>query len=540
MLAEASPTQSVVLVLTLALAGFVMFYRLGTATWLGDELTYRKAGLQYVHGNLAANWEHPFLAKYLFGFAQLLLGATRVGAVRLPSAAAGLATGAVLFVFARRVAGFWVSLLAFMMWVLLPHGIVDGLGVHAVKIERLALLEPVMGLFMILAVYLGWRWAETGDWRWVLLAGAATGLAAGSKATGVLVLPGVVVGAIWIRRLSLRSVAQGTSCVVVCVLAALATYLPLAGKARDVIPYMFAFQAWYGQAGHVVFVAGHLYGHPPWWSHLWWQWLNYGTPATVSLAAALGASLLLRPRAFFLYVLAAALGPFLYLSFFSGFKLAHYNYAWQPPLTLLVAVAIGRLVGMSGWRRLAAVAMLAPLVWLAGTTVARVATLRPQDYPAAAEFLRAHHATEGRVVVFGSVDVACAYLPGTLVTSSPAAGRGPVTAMIDDPALTRRFIGRSAQAHRDYLDSIRPDATRHQVDRLDVYLLVEWPVGPTPPAGGAARSLPGSSTGAQRSAMAHIDRAVAHLATRGSPPGRHLPLAMTSPPHPTPMCETPG
>lgn len=389
----------------------------------------------------------------------------------LPSALAGLGTGVVLLLFARRVAGFWVGLLAFLAWTLLPHGFPVGPASDVVKVERLALLDPIAGLFMILASYFGWRWAETGMSRWALLAGVAVGLATGSKATGVLILPVVVVGAILIRRVSRRSIAQGATVVAVCATAALATYLPLGRQAPEAIKYMFAFQARHASGGHPMIVAGDLYLQPPWWSHLWWQWLNYGTITMIALAVGLSVSLLLRPRPFFLYIWVAVLVPFVYLSFFTGFKLAHYYYLWQPPLTLLVAVAVGRLIGMADWRRVAGIGILAPLACAGGVTVGEIATLQPRDYHAAAKLLRAHHATDGTVVVYGYRPVARTYLPGTHVVGSPRARQGPVEAVIDDPAYHRWLTGRPGREHRAYLERIRPNATRYRVDRLDVYLL---------------------------------------------------------------------
>jgi 4-amino-4-deoxy-L-arabinose transferase-like glycosyltransferase len=186
-----------------------MFYRQSTATLTTDEQVNSAYGLEYVHGNLTGNQQHPFLAKYFIGVAQLLLGTERLWVVRLPSALAGLGTGVLLLLFARRVAGFWVGLLAFLLWTVLPHRADVVYGSNLIKIERLAILEPLMVFFMVLALYVGWRWSETGTWKWPLLAGVALGLAVASKATGVLIIPVVVIGAILIRGVSWRSVGQG-------------------------------------------------------------------------------------------------------------------------------------------------------------------------------------------------------------------------------------------------------------------------------------------------------------------------------------------
>jgi hypothetical protein len=87
-----------------------MFHRLGIATWHTEEVAYRSAGRAYMRGIFSEKWEHPFQAKYFIGLAQILPGVDPSWAPRLPSALAGLGTGIVLLMFARRIAGFWVGL----------------------------------------------------------------------------------------------------------------------------------------------------------------------------------------------------------------------------------------------------------------------------------------------------------------------------------------------------------------------------------------------------------------------------------------------
>ena len=69
-----------------AWALFQNFFKIGTAPILGDEPAYTAAGWLYLHGHVSspapyrsqaatpANFEHPPLAKYLFGLAQTVSG----------------------------------------------------------------------------------------------------------------------------------------------------------------------------------------------------------------------------------------------------------------------------------------------------------------------------------------------------------------------------------------------------------------------------------------------------------------------------------
>src|SRR3712207_9594690 len=84
------------------------------------------------------------------------------------AATATLLTGLVLFAFARRVAGYWVGVLALALWTISPLTLDFG---------RDATLEVFLIFFSTLALYLGWRWAESGSWWFAGFAGVALGLA---------------------------------------------------------------------------------------------------------------------------------------------------------------------------------------------------------------------------------------------------------------------------------------------------------------------------------------------------------------------------
>jgi 4-amino-4-deoxy-L-arabinose transferase-like glycosyltransferase len=378
--------RAAVLVAVLLLAAYTAFFRLGLEDWRTDEPYYRDAGLQYVqNGNFSENQEHPFLAKYVLGVTQVVSGSSEAGVVRIPAATATLLTGLVLFAFARRVAGYWVGVLALALWTISPLTL--GFG-------RVAALEVFLIFFSALALYLGWRWAEGGSWWFAGFCGVAVGLATASKLTGVLFLPAILLVGLLKLGLSRRLIFQGVLVGLAAVATVLASYAPAWGEAPSAIQYMFEKQSRHNARGHWVEINGEVYDFAPWWAHLWWQWELYGTLATLSLGVAVVVSLL-RRRAVELYLLTAALIPFLVLSLYVQVRLSHYFGAWQPPLILLLALVSGKLAqqGVARGRRgvargIFAVLLLAPFVYLGAEAVQTVSQTQAGPNAAAAEYLK--------------------------------------------------------------------------------------------------------------------------------------------------------
>ena len=111
-----------VLLLAIFLVGaYIAFFRLGAEGWKDDEPINRQAGLEYVRDyDFHTNLEHPFLVKYILGITQVVSGSSEAGVVRIPAATAALVTGIFLFAFAKRVAGYWVGVLALALWTISP------------------------------------------------------------------------------------------------------------------------------------------------------------------------------------------------------------------------------------------------------------------------------------------------------------------------------------------------------------------------------------------------------------------------------------
>src|SRR5829696_7963994 len=252
--------RAFVLIAVLLFAAYTAFFKLGIEDWRVDEPTYREAGLAYVQDyDFSSNREHPFLAKYILGVTQIMFGSSDAEVVRIPAAVACLLTGLVLFAFARRVAGYWVGVLALALWTISSLTLTFG---------RDATLEIFLIFFSTLALYLGWRWAESGSWWFAGFAGVALGLATASKLTGMLFLPAILLVGLLKIGLSRRLVFQGMLISVAAVATVLATYAPLGSEVPSAIRYMFEFQSQHNAEGHPVWIGDEIYRFPPWWTLL--------------------------------------------------------------------------------------------------------------------------------------------------------------------------------------------------------------------------------------------------------------------------------
>jgi hypothetical protein len=100
-------------------------WRFGFPAVASDEPTYSVAAWRYIHGDHALppsggatnahNFEHPPLAKLLFGLAQLPAGHPSIPADRLVAATCTLATALIIGVWIGHAAGRWTGLLAAML-----------------------------------------------------------------------------------------------------------------------------------------------------------------------------------------------------------------------------------------------------------------------------------------------------------------------------------------------------------------------------------------------------------------------------------------
>lgn len=454
------------LLFVLALGFYTAFFRLGAGGWHPDEPIYRDAGLEYIQDNdFRSNLEHPFLAKYILGVTQVVLGSSEREAVRIPAAGAFLLTGLTLFLFGQRVAGFWVGILALALWTISPL---------ALRFGRIATLEVFVGFFSTLALYLGWRWAESRRWTYAGWTGAAVGLAVTSKPVGILIAPAILLAGLLKMRISWRLVTQGLMFLLVTVATALATYIPLGSQTPAAIRYMFEFQSAHSALGHPIYLGETIYRFPPWWAHLWWQWEFYGTLATLSLGAAI-IIVLLRRHQLGLYLLTAVLVPFLFLSFYVDFKLSSYFYAWQPPLILLLALAAGELPRWRTpwWRATTGVALaallLVPFAYLGTQAVMAPSKIQPDKRSRVAEHLERTNHDRGPILVWGPRGPFIAELPKARILTAPR--QKPRGGKIETILVEKSYaIRHDRPGIKRYLDkhSDKFNVT-HTVEDIDIY-----------------------------------------------------------------------
>ena len=467
--------RSIVLAVLLAAGVFTSLWRLEAASWNFDELAYRKAGLQYAHGDYKYNLEHPFLGKQLIGISMALLGDTRLGA-RLPAALLTLGTGLILLSLGTWLDGFGTGLTTAATWWLLPRAP----GVLEANIGRYALLEPVTLFFEAAALALAWSWVRTGR-AWVAAAaGAAVGLAASSKLTGLLVLPAVLLAVGSTPRSWRVRLAQASVLALAMAVGFLGPYLAAGPAGLSAIGHAFKYQAIHATRGHLQFIAGHASLRPPWWSGFWWQTQYLGVAGTVALWAASLTGLMstwrTRPRvavfvtaSFAVPVAAVCMAPL---------QLPHYHLAFSVGQALAAGLGLAAAWRQitrrpSSWRSGAALAVIVTLALVALGSMRAIATLRPGDYRAAAQFLRVHGLDRSAVLVLGYPEVMSAELPGAPIVNAPRSMRAfdrswrQYDVLVIDSFIAKRYTRSAADGDVHRLASTYEE---YRFDRLTVYV----------------------------------------------------------------------
>jgi 4-amino-4-deoxy-L-arabinose transferase-like glycosyltransferase len=449
-------------VVVAAVMVFTSLWRLTVASWHVDEILFAISGRSMLGGDFSRLWQHPPLGMFLYGAGQELPGSALLG-VRLVAAAFGLATGALIYVFGRRIAGHRAALIAAALWAVLPH-VTHPLGADVLvpRLDRYGLLEVVAGAFMVAALITGWRWvteATPGSRR---ATGLLVGLATAAKLTGVLVLPGIAAFVLWSRgRRGLAEVARTT------LLAGAAfslCYVPFGTTALAALRQMVAFQSEHLARGHSTIVNSTVRQHAPWWTQLDYMWTGDGPFVVVPLVLAGVAAVVLIRRPVVLYVTAAVVVPFAVLAT-SSVSLPHYRYIWLAPFFLLAALGFDRALSLGGSLRIAAVALAVPLALAGLSTTWRIATLQRSDYAEAAAMVRDAGLEDGRLLVHGHTPVFRGELPHTeRVRIDDVAARSPDVVIVD-----RLFERRHPKPEvRELVQDL--GLVRIPVDRLDVFV----------------------------------------------------------------------
>ncbi len=387
-------------------------WRIGTTTILFDEPIYASLGRDYLAGDLSDTAGHPPVVPYLFGSAQVLLG-DGVTAARVVSALASVVIALTLWRLGTAMLGPVTGVVAAALWVALPRSIGSiEARTPGDRLERFAYLEPVTAMFMLLALWFGWRLSRRAGWLDAVGLGVAIGLATGSKLSGVFVAVPIAVFLLAVHRL--RVVARLVVAGVVSVVTFGVTYAPFGRDANDAVSSMIEFQRDHADTGHLVYVRGESTLHPPWYTELWYHFDAEGPWLT---AAAIGLVCLafvdprrLRPV---VYCLSAVAGIYLCLSLLPV-EIRHYRFVVWPPLVLLLAAGATSVFGaVPKFWRVVGVASLALLVVAGTLSLVRLATLQPQDYAALeSELSERGFDSDSRIELFGPLHIASHHLPG--------------------------------------------------------------------------------------------------------------------------------
>ncbi|MGI5171177.1 phospholipid carrier-dependent glycosyltransferase [Spirillospora sp. CA-253888] len=450
---------------------------------LVDELVYVTAGWRYLHGQqlptspiikfTADNFEHPPLAKYLFGVAQVIAGHPSLTAARLVAVLCTLATGVVLGCWIGRAAGRWPGLLAGALITLVPAHIP---GVEY-RFGRYAMLDPVAELFAIGAVAAGWFWFQhrgRSGWYWATAAGVLAGLAAGTKANGFLGLVGpVLLGLVLVlreRREPITRLAQTAAAGALSALTFVALYLPL-GEPLSRIWFLVAYQLKHAEDGHLIGFAGRVTAHPPWWTNLWFAGQGLGSVVAGVLVIGWVGALVLRRDRLVGWCVVALVAPVLFHCFVAKVVLGFYWTMWLPPVIALAALGLAALARRAHASRrevrLGVVVLLAgALTWTAGLAAAdtwRTLRARPVGTAHLAKVM-ALNGLRGSVLAGGLYDweFTGVRLPGAVLHQVPADLSRVDTVVIGRPrcrtpvaADVRAFLaanrGALRQVYRDHL-----------------------------------------------------------------------------------------
>lgn len=413
-------------------AVFENFYRLSRAPVLPDEALYANVSWRYLHWNsLPAaqqasalnNFEHPPLAKVLFGLGELVRGQPDIGAARAVSACCTVGTALIVCLWLAAVVDRWVGLLAGGMLALMPTSIPP----QVTRFGRNAMLDPAAGFFMVASFVLGWYWFRTAGWRaWVLAlaAGTSAGLASASKENGFLGLVGPVgLGLVWsLRPLTtlLVRLLQSLAAVVAAAGSFVCCYLPF-GHPLARIGYLYSFQSRHARNGHLVGFAGRLSTHPPWWANLWFAGHGVGPLLSWALPLTMLAAVVLRRDRLTAWLVAALVAPLVFHCWLARVVLSSYWALWSPAAVALSALGCRELArragrtrptGWSGMRPglLRGSAALATVCALTAITVAsvgqldRVARLQ-RDGAAALPEIRTRLGLHGAVLATGFVRI---------------------------------------------------------------------------------------------------------------------------------------
>ena len=304
---EAPPRFGVAALVGVGLVGvYSATWRLDRSDWKLDEDAYAQAGWVLVHEGVDPNLGHPPFAKLLFGASQVAArsqpGRGAVGLRPRPS----WSTMAVLFVFGRRIGGWWTGVMAAGLFAVVPRSMaVAGWEVADLRIDRYGFLEAVAGALVLVGALA--RLALDHHRRMALggaVAGALLGLAGASKLNSLVVLVPIVVLGLALRLGSGPPAGRGGARRGrTCVAFVLPFWCSGAGPSTR-SSRRSASRPNGRKGGHLLVLGSDVYVRSPWWAHLRYQWDADGPLLVVAVVVGLGLrSLASRRRLAVVYLL---------------------------------------------------------------------------------------------------------------------------------------------------------------------------------------------------------------------------------------------
>lgn len=149
------------------------------------EINYQ-GGDPKVHVRLFRPWlEQPPLYSLLSGGVAHLMGASRHQVlpnayIRIPAVLFAALTSLMIFLVARQLSSFWISLLAMGLYGTIPIFVIG---------SRLSVPENLIALFLLIMVYLLLKYQQSQRWIFVIWLPILAGLAGLAKPTGYFLMP---------------------------------------------------------------------------------------------------------------------------------------------------------------------------------------------------------------------------------------------------------------------------------------------------------------------------------------------------------------
>ncbi|OJX72457.1 glycosyltransferase family 39 protein [Leifsonia sp. 71-9] len=409
------------LVVVFVWGAYQSLWNILAANFNADEPQYILVGRLYLSGDLTANHEQPPTAKYLFGAIQLLFGEGPL-APRLLAGSLTVLAGAIIFLWLRPELGWMPALVPTAFWLLLPRGVS---GTFEFRLDRFAVLDPVMVFFAIAAMAAAWQWHRGRSIVWIGIAAVSLGLSATSKPTTAVIIPAFLL-LILVRRPWKDALLALAVAVPALALTVVLVYWPIGVVSG--ISDLVAFQGAQNATGHLIDLAGTATAHPPWWANLYFAWKGVGPVAVVVFAIGTVAALFDRRHRFLVAYLALALALLvIFYLFIAKNALPSYYYAWMWAICLLAGIGVVWLLrapvvrGVRTVLRVIGAAALALALVSAVTTSLLVWNDGPTGFGRIDSTLREDGITSGLILVSGAAPWEWDETIGDRATADPTA-----------------------------------------------------------------------------------------------------------------------